>query len=310
MPRFLKGDAGRLRKVLLNLVGNAVKFTEKGSVSIRVARLPPTGEAVDVRFEIVDTGIGISAIQRQRLFRRFTQANSSTSRKYGGTGLGLAICKELVTLMGGEIGVESEEGKGSTFRFAVRLPIGEEPARTARREPIGPQGLGAPSRALRVLLAEDNNVNQKLATMMILKLGHRIDVVANGLEAVAALRRIPYDLVLMDIQMPEMDGIEATRAIRGLGGAASEIRIIAITANAMRGDRERYLAEGMNDYVAKPMTIEDLAAAIARQTGVVAEIATAAVAPDSAEPPPVNEETRREFDSLIAEIAALARGAA
>jgi PAS domain S-box-containing protein len=403
LPAALRGDPGRLRQVLTNLVGNAIKFTEQGEVWLGVERDP--GLADGVRFTVRDTGAGIAPEAQQRLFQPFSQADSSTTRKYGGTGLGLAISKRLVEAMGGCIGLESAPGRGSTFRFSLPLPAvaavddgarecslpglrvlvaddsatardallrqmrhwdvacsavangeaalavlrsaasagapftvalidrrmpgldGLALASAIRAEPLlagldmvllNPDGhrghleaeragfariLSKPVRASqlgdalnqarleavsgrspaagsqdvqagaarrsapaagRVLVAEDNPVNMRVATLMLSRLGYRADGVANGIEAVDAVNRLPYDAVLMDCQMPEMDGFEATAAIRRLGGARGSIPIIAMTANAMAGDRERCLAAGMDDYVAKPVIEKELETALLR----------------------------------------------
>ena len=402
IPITLVGDPGRLRQVLLNLVGNAIKFTEKGGVSVEVtAKRIAKGDA-ELRLEIADTGIGITEAAQRTLFDKFTQADSSTARRYGGTGLGLAICREIVHLMQGEMGVTSRPGQGSNFWFTVGLGLAAEAAgtmalrtklkglrlllvqrvglhrrllckqiralgmvvrnadtaRSAQRlaaaakkpfdlafvdhdlpdghgidlaehlraeaaagaarmvfmaplslryeadrvraagfdrsltVPVHPSGLfntlaelygvaatdpktaarteaeppPAPN-SLRILLAEDNQVNQLLVTTMLLKVGHRVDVVGDGIEAVDAVGMLPYDVVLMDIHMPEMDGMAATKAIRAQIGPQARIPIIALTANAMKGDRERYLGAGMDDYVAKPIDRNELLAAIGRSVG-------------------------------------------
>jgi len=436
VPRDLRGDPGRLRQVLTNLIGNAVKFTEAGEVIVRAERESETEDRVVVRFTVSDTGIGISPAVQQHLFHAFTQADGSTTRKYGGTGLGLAISKQLVELMGGEIGVTSEPGKGSTFRFtagfgkqapqaraarpnassldklrvlivddnatnrkilshqlaswgmiyeeadsgrralealreaaargaAFDLAIldlmmpgmdGFELARAIKSDPaiagvrlvlltsfgqrgddavardIGvaayltkpvrqsqlydclstavgyapaPAGPDAPreSPAVRlpgearkmsnklILLAEDNIVNQKVAARQLQKLGYRADLVANGLEALEALGRIAYDLVLMDCQMPEMDGYEATAEIRRREGGAKRTPIVAMTANALEGDREKCLAAGMDDYVSKPVKPEELAEVLGRWLSKgVAGVEEAAASESS---PPVDMERLR-----------------
>ena len=406
LPLRLRGDAGRLRQILSNFTSNAIKFTEKGEVSIRVRKVLEDGDGVRVRFETVDTGIGIEAASHAKLFAAFTQADASTTRKYGGTGLGLSIAKKLVELMKGSIGIESAAGKGSTFWFELTLPKGgavpvastpeveglrvlivddnatnreivihqtaswrmrplaveggeaalaalraaiveQDPfalalidmqmpgmdgmelARRVRLEPMlagvrlvllssmsismgrdelikqGFEGsLTKPVRksslfdaisdvlsknpsaqsaarkpsasrhaswsALRILIAEDNAINQKVALLQLAKLGCKADTVSNGREAVEAAISIPYDLILMDCQMPEMDGFEATRTLRKtLASTGRKTSIIAMTANALEGDRERCLAAGMDDYVAKPVRIEDLSAAIGRWFGSV-----------------------------------------
>ena len=425
VPNRLRGDPGRLRQVLLNLVANAIKFTEHGGVAIEVFSLGNVAGEVHLRFEVTDSGIGIPADVVPTLFQKFTQADSSTTRRFGGTGLGLAICKQLVGAMGGEIGVDSSQGKGSRFWFTVCLAPGVADrtshyaantalrgfrvlvvddnevnrlifrkqlgawgmtvqsvesgpealtalAEAARRgapfhialvdqmmpgmdgvelgrrinaEPalaetklilatsLGVRGLAARAEAsgfavalskpivqgkllecvaqlcgvdgavaplpvaagpaaapgaaardigpLRILVVEDNQVNQLLATVLLSKAGHRIDIAANGLEALEAVSSGPYDVILMDVQMPEMDGIEATKRIRGMAGKVRDIPIIAMTANAMKGDRERLLAAGMNDYVSKPIDKGQLFLAIASCMGV-APTAEAGEVPDTA----------------------------
>jgi CheY-like chemotaxis protein/HPt (histidine-containing phosphotransfer) domain-containing protein len=407
IPKRLRGDPGRLRQVLLNLLGNAVKFTEKGEVFLEVEKVGESPQDVTLRFTINDTGIGIEPQVQRRLFQPFTQADSSTTRKYGGTGLGLAISKQIVELMHGQIGVESDPGKGSSFWFTARLakqPAGgvsgatgeglfagvrvlavdDNPtnrkvlhhylrawhldnedaaggadalgrlreaaatrpfqlvitdlrmpemdglmlARAIKADPQIPPvkvilatslgrrlsdeemrecgiaeclfkplkqallfhclttlvadkralsvpevdrspktpGPSPPRKHLRVLIAEDNAVNQKVALQQLRKLGYTADVVASGLEAVESLERIPYDVVLMDCQMPEMDGYEATRWIRQreLENRLPRLKIVAMTANAMQGDREKCLAAGMDDFVTKPVRMEELEAMLER----------------------------------------------
>ncbi len=264
VPRYLRGDPSRIRQILFNLAGNAVKFTDRGSVLIRV-----TADAADthgirpITIGVEDTGIGIAADKLAELFTHFTQADRSISRRFGGTGLGLAISKQLVEMMGGRIGVESQEWHGSRFWFALPLAEGTAPAET---ESVSTADLQRTTggRALRVLVAEDNQVNQLVVATMLRRLGHHVDLVTNGVEACAAVQNAPYDVVLMDMQMPEMDGVAATKAIRRLGGRLSRLPIIALTANAMEGDRDIYINAGMNDYVAKPIDITALVRAIGR----------------------------------------------
>jgi signal transduction histidine kinase/CheY-like chemotaxis protein len=405
VPLSLRGDPGRLRQVLLNLAGNAVKFTETGTVSVEVTLGKVAGQTATIRFAVIDTGIGIAEDLREHLFDKFTQADASISRRYGGTGLGLAISANLVRLMGGEIGVQSRVGAGSSFWFTLPLEMqaiqrseppsydikglrilavddnevnrrifyhqlsaqgaevtttesadealarlrgedggpplqidvavidkmmpgrgGDELGEEIRRDPalarikmimassaetlgdisrmkaIGfdayllkpvrqatlferiaiaagkqaerpaPRFRGATAAArgeplpkgLRILLAEDNHINQVLTVTVLEREGHRVDTVGNGLEAVEAARTIPYDLILMDVHMPELDGLEATAAIRAFEGAGARVPIIAVTANAMEGDRERFLAAGMDDYVSKPIDIATLTEKVAR----------------------------------------------
>ena len=283
------GDPGRLRQILLNLTSNAIKFTEQGGVTVKIAAEDAARGESRLRFEVSDTGIGLTEVQQQELFVRFTQADASTTRKYGGTGLGLSICRQLCELMGGDIGVEAAPGQGSTFWFAVGfdpVPAGEEVADRGFRFGVlaGRSNAPPPPPKLRILLAEDNPVNQKVALAMLARSGHRVDVAGNGVEAVNAARSETYDLILMDVQMPEMDGIAATKTIRAFGGDRAGVPIIALTANAMKGDRELYLAAGMNDYISKPIDPVKLAGAIARQCGVDA-VDTNSPAPPTGKPP-------------------------
>jgi CheY-like chemotaxis protein len=284
VPACCRGDAARLRQVLLNLTGNALKFTERGEVSItvRAGAAPSEEESAPrvVRFEVRDTGIGIPSAQIDRLFTAFTQADGSFTRKYGGTGLGLAISKRLVALMGGEIGVESEVGHGSLFWFAVPLPVipasrcepqlqadtelaadsihlHDSDSRIQTMGSLGPTTYDAGVQS--ILLAEDNVVNQKVIMRQLQKLGYAATIVTNGRDAVEEALHRRYSIILMDCQMPEVDGFEATRQIRA-GEAATPYHtpIIAMTANAMQGDREACLAAGMDDYLSKPLRTNDL----------------------------------------------------
>jgi signal transduction histidine kinase/CheY-like chemotaxis protein/HPt (histidine-containing phosphotransfer) domain-containing protein len=268
-PLWVRGDPTRVRQILFNLIGNAVKFTDKGNVSVIGSHRVTGDGALELRFEVRDTGIGITEGARSRLFARFSQADSSTTRKFGGTGLGLAICEQLTELMGGEIGVVSQPGRGSAFFFTIRCGLGEQPAEPHSTE--ADTASSAATRKLRILVAEDNSVNQLFIKMMLGRLGHSVDVVANGAEAVEAVKRVPYDLVLMDIQMPEMDGPTAAKVIRQLDRPICRIPIIALTANAMLGQREEYLSAGMDDYVSKPIERSLLLAAMARVTAYAGE---------------------------------------
>jgi len=257
VPEAALGDEGRLRQVLLNLLGNAVKFSKEDDVIIRL-RAEDGGESTRLlRFEVQDSGIGISAEDQVRLFQPFTQVDSASTRRHVGTGLGLAISRQLVQLMGGEIGVRSELGKGSTFWFTVKLEQAE--ARTAGRTDTGspfPKTMVAGH----ILVAEDNAVNQRLALRVIEKLGHTAEVAVDGRQAVEAVRSRHFDLVLMDCQMPEMDGFQATTAIRGLPAAAARLPIIAMTATASEEERQRCLAIGMDDFIGKPVRVPELTA--------------------------------------------------
>lgn len=266
---IIRGDPAKIRQILFNLVGNAVKFTLEGSVQIMVSRERLPDSEFNLCVDVTDTGIGVDPDAKSRLFTKFTQNDGSMTRKYGGTGLGLAICKQLTEMMGGQIGFLSKPGKGSTFWCTIRCAQGksETTAPLPWNEPEAGRQQSVPTRSLQILVAEDNPVNQAVISAMLLKAGHRINIVENGVEAVAAVARYRYDLVLMDMQMPEMDGVTAALKIRELPGDVSNIPIIAVTANTMKGDREKYLAAGMTDYVAKPIVLEELAGAIARQTG-------------------------------------------
>jgi signal transduction histidine kinase/CheY-like chemotaxis protein/HPt (histidine-containing phosphotransfer) domain-containing protein len=259
----LRGDPLRLRQTLANLVGNAVKFTDAGEVTVSVT-VPQDGyEGVTVRFEVRDTGIGIEPEALERLFLPFSQADASTTRRFGGTGLGLVISRRLVGLMGGEIGVSSRLGQGSVFWFTIRAA---RPVGPPRPLPVLPRAtsLEEPHGAGRVLVAEDNPVNQKVARRILERLGYEADVVDTGEKAVDALRRGSYVAVLMDGQMPSMDGYEATAIIREMEGGGRRTPIIALTASAMKGDREKCLAAGMDDYVSKPVTPEQLDSVLRR----------------------------------------------
>jgi len=265
--RTVRGDSGRLRQVLVNLVGNAIKFTEEGEVVVRVKPVEDGEKEKLIRFEVSDTGIGIAPDVVQTLFESFSQADTSTTRKYGGTGLGLAISRRLAELMGGRMGVESEVGRGSTFWFEVPLvPCrgGNLVDLEAEERPQPVSGLAGK----RVLLAEDNRINRLFAGHVLKEAGMECDCVVNGKEALAAVRSHAYDLILMDCQMPEMDGFEATRAIRHMerdGELAGNVTIIALTANAIRGDRDQCLEAGMDDYLSKPFAAEQLIRLIAER---------------------------------------------
>ncbi len=327
LPDTAIGDPGRLGQVLTNLLGNAIKFTDQGRIGVTAEAVRQTEDEIFMRFAVYDSGIGISRDQQDRLFESFTQGDDSSTRKYGGTGLGLAISKQLVELMGGEIGVESERGRGSQFWFtacfglsaveeseppaephpaaAAPLPQASPPAPPVTRAPIvippapahHPATVAAPpheplkapppappkpapapvaikptpaahapvaTRKYRILLAEDNEINKRITLRLLDKLGLAADAVMNGEEAVAALEKRRYDLVLMDCQMPGMDGYEATAVIRNREGTARHTPICALTANAMEGDREKCLAAGMDDYVSKPVGLEKLREAVGR----------------------------------------------
>ena len=257
-PTTLRGDPARLRQILINLAANAVKFTDEGHVVVRVTQEYLNTHGVGLRFEVSDTGIGIPEDARESLFDPFTQADSSTSRQYGGTGLGLAICSRLIELMGGRLGLESEVGEGSTFWFEIEL-LPSVGAGAERREPK-PQNVSRSPESCRLLLAEDNPINQMVAINQLEAMGYRVDAASNGLEVLAAMDKQSYDAVLMDCQMPQLDGYETASRIRSLEQEKGQppIPIIAVTAHAMKGDREKCLEFGMNDYISKPFKQEDL----------------------------------------------------
>ncbi len=255
----LVGDAARTRQVLLNLLGNAVKFSLHGEVHVDLSARALDDGRIEAHFAVTDTGIGISEEDLGRLFAAFQQLDGTLARRHGGTGLGLAISKRLTELMGGAIWAESTPGKGSTFHFTIVGEAAPLPQRSPAAAPVrGP----APRRTLRILLAEDQPVNQKVMLALLAHLGYRADAVTTGREALEALARQPYDVVLMDIQMPEMDGMEATRHIREELPVDRQPRILAVTGHAMPGDRERFLGAGMDGFLAKPVKLADLDAAL------------------------------------------------
>jgi len=260
-PGMLAGDPGRLRQVVVNLVGNAIKFTERGEVTLEVEPESQAEGSAWLHFSIRDTGIGIPTEKQTAIFEAFTQADGSTARRYGGTGLGLTISRRLVEMMGGRIWMESIAGEGSTFHFTARFGLVVPALESSRQdspscpsEPERPEGSSEKQRKYRILLAEDHVVNQKLALCLLEKRGHAVVVVSNGREAISALEKESFDLVLMDIQMPEMDGLAATALIRQREReTGNHMPIIAVTAHAMKGDRERCLEAGMDGYIAKPI---------------------------------------------------------
>ncbi len=279
-PEVVVGDVTRVRQVLANLVSNSVKFTAKGEVTVLVtSRLAPP-EGWEVRFRVRDTGVGIAPERVDRIFESFSQADASTTRRFGGTGLGLSISKHLTEMMGGHIWVESRPGEGSTFYFTVLVREADSAAleeSEERRAAVPATGTRRVRKAinrnlarqlpLRILVADDNVINQKVACLLLLNLGYRADTAANGLEVLEALKRQRYDVVLMDVQMPELDGLEATRRICREWGPGKRPRIIAVTAGAMPGDREKCFAAGMDDYVPKPVQAVELQEALLRAGG-------------------------------------------
>ncbi len=262
VPKVLVGDQGRLRQIIINLVGNALKFTEKGRIALTVTVEATEADRVCLRFSVSDTGIGIPREKQQQIFQAFTQADTSTTRKYGGTGLGLTISAKLVQLMGGSIWVESEVGRGSTFFFTIQLALSVNSPEKPASSPA-PVSFRTNRGRLRILLAEDNPINQKLTVRLLEKWGHKTRVAENGQLALEALKEEPFDLILMDVQMPVLGGLEATAGIREIEKTTgNHIPIIAMTAHAMKGDSERCLQAGMDAYVSKPIKLIELFNAI------------------------------------------------
>jgi signal transduction histidine kinase/ActR/RegA family two-component response regulator len=310
-----RGDPTRLRQVLLNLVSNGIKFSSAGKVEIKVRRESDGNAGRLLRFEVADTGIGVSADARDRIFQKFSQADSSITRRFGGTGLGLAISRQFVELMGGTIGVESEAGKGATFHFTVRLTPLAAPASGPASVATAPsrneallREVGADGGGRRVLVAEDDATNRLITRTILENAGYEVEIAGTGAEAVAALERSPYDLVLMDIRMPEMGGIDATRRIRARADGKAQVPVVALTADAMLGAREDYLASGMDDYISKPFEPEALLAVVERWTGAASVREKRPTAEAMLDPPMLNEDrlmrlgrimVLREFDGFI-----------
>jgi signal transduction histidine kinase len=263
LPELVIGDQDRLRQVLLNLLNNAVKFTPAGRVVLSVDGVSGPSGGSRLRFSVSDTGIGIARDKQDRLFQRFSQVDSSVSREFGGTGLGLAISKRLVDLMGGTIGVRSAEGQGATFWFEIDLP-GASAQHVGKSVSPGGETIGIPAR---ILLVEDNDINQEIARAVLQSAGHTVDVVADGSAAIEAVLSRPYDLVLMDVQMPVMDGIAATQRIRGLDHPASRLPIVAMTANVLPQQVEQFREGGFDDHVGKPFKKEQLYSAVSKWQG-------------------------------------------
>ncbi len=266
VPPIIIGDVIRLKQILLNLVGNGVKFTERGKVSVRVDAESRTGSEVVLRFSVRDTGIGIPPDKLDRLFKAFSQVDTSINRRFGGTGLGLAISTGLVQLMGGRMVVDSTSGVGSTFTFTIKAHVEREQPEPEPAASPAPGKDFAERLPLRILVAEDNVVNQRVIVHILAQMGYKPDLVENGAQAVSALELMPYDLIFMDVHMPEMNGLDATRRIREVH-PGNRPRIVALTADALMGDRDKCISVGMNDYLTKPIRAADIRAAIERCGG-------------------------------------------
>ncbi len=264
VPLYVMGDEGLIEQVLVNLLGNALKFTHHGCVSLNIECNSKSGGDAELYFQVIDTGIGIEKEKRAAVFEKFTQADGSHKRMYGGSGLGLSICKQLIELMGGKIGLFSSRGKGSTFYFHLSLPQTDHPP--APEQPEGNQPTTIAKPGTRVLLAEDNKVNQKVAVAILQKAGCTVDVVDNGQDAIQRVQQEHYDVVLMDCQMPVMDGYEATAHIRAMKEPLCRMPIIAITAHAMKDDQQKCIDGGMDDYISKPVGRQELIGLINKYT--------------------------------------------
>ncbi|HEX2135256.1 MAG TPA: ATP-binding protein [Microvirga sp.] len=297
LPDWVTGDEARLRQVLLNLLNNAVKFTKQGFVALTVRAAAPGEDGEGLRFAVSDSGIGIPRAKQERLFQRFSQVDGSISREFGGTGLGLAISKHLVELMGGRIGVESDEGRGATFWFAVPLKA----ASALVEAPPRPEGApGERRRTARILLVEDIEANREIAKAVLEAAGHAVDVATDGFEAIRAVQTRTYDLVLMDVQMPGMDGMKATQRIRELPGPERSVPIIAMTANVLPEQVDQFRAAGMNDHIGKPFDRDDLHALVDRWLPAPAQAADQPGAPrDGDAPPPLDAQVYQDLTTLL-----------
>lgn len=269
LPHWLVGDHTRTRQVLINLIGNAIKFTNQGHVTLRLGYEQCSGQRARVLFEVRDTGIGIPEEALSRIFDRFTQADGSMTRQFGGSGLGLSICRTLVELMGGTLSVRSRLGEGSIFSFCLTLPLAKE---AEEQDSVVVEGSQETPIEARVLLVEDNEVNQLVARRLLEKLGCSVEVAQNGVEALEMLRSARFDIVFMDCQMPEMDGFKATEEIRSREAEFGRVPIVALTANATLGDAERCLEVGMNDFVSKPVEREELRQMLVRWASPAARV--------------------------------------
>ena len=265
IPQMLVGDPLRLKQVLINLCNNSIKFTSTGFVKIKVETISCNENKINLRFEVQDTGIGISPENQLKLFKSFSQADASTTRKFGGTGLGLAISKNLVQLMNGNVGIVSEEGNGATFYFNCEFGVSQQGVNLLSDKEPDPSEITV--KKLKILLAEDNVVIQKVATLNLEKLGHSVSIAADGIRAVEMFKNEAFDMIFMDIQMPEMDGVEATVIIREWEqnhNVGNRIPIVAMTANTMRSDKDLFISAGMDDYLGKPFNNSELVRVIER----------------------------------------------
>ena len=294
-PAYVVGDDARLRQVLLNLLNNAIKFTQIGHIVLAVKRVGSEAAGEQLRFSVSDTGIGIPDDKRDRLFERFSQVDGSISREFGGTGLGLAISKRLVEMMGGQIGVDSVFGEGSTFWFTVTLPVAD----SARAPAAALQIVERRGPSARILLAEDVAMNQEIVRAILETAGHQVDVVGDGAGAIMAIEAEDYDVVLMDVQMPGMDGVTATRRIRALSGRAGRVPIIAMTANVLPEQIESFRAAGMDGHVGKPFRRDDLLAAIDRHAAQGAELQPPATDQVASAPAVLDAEVFAETVALL-----------
>ena len=291
LPDAVTGDKVRLRQVLLNLAGNAIKFTQRGEVVVSARVLSLAGEEAHLEFAVRDTGIGIPAGDLERIFKPFAQADASTARRFGGTGLGLSISASLVAMMGGRIWAESEPGQGSTFYFTIGATLAKEAPAEQALQTIP----GAPAAALRILLVEDNPANQKLAAYILQERGHSVEVAGDGEQALRSIDENPYDVVLMDVQMPGMDGLETTAQMRSRENGIRRVPIIAMTARATVGDRDRCLAMGMDGYLSKPIDAREM-------ISLIESLAAGAAPkrPDSSRPEPAQQPSAAVFDRKLA----------
>ncbi len=257
VPHFIIGDQVRINQIILNLTNNAIKFTEKGSVKIHLSKIGSDDTFIELKFMIIDTGIGISTEGRSKLFKEFSQVHNYNTNKFGGTGLGLAISKKLAEQMGGKIGVESKLGKGSSFWFTIKV---KSSTKETYLQSINKPIIKKMEQILEILVAEDNVINQKIVTANLKKMGHKVTLANNGKIAVEMFKEKSFDMILMDVQMPEMNGIEATQIIRIIEENENKkpIFIVAMTANVLKEDIEHYIKIGMNAYLSKPFKIEEL----------------------------------------------------